>query len=501
MSVLTIPQMLVRKAEVIPERVAHDDTRRSITIGEWAAEVDRVAGGLIQNGLNHGDRVFLPVSNDHAVEMAIAVVAVMRAGGIAVPVNTRLSSREMSDYAKLIEPRFAITDLPSSLSAFSFDASWSAEDMPDAPALAPDAGAFSANDDALIMGTSGTTGAIKGVVIKHADITEKFGDGSYFDKHANSTLHALPFTGTGGMQGECLLPLTLGQTCYTQPKFDPAEFIRLVEEKKPTTLFFVPTMLQLILDQPTVADADFSSVRNILTGTAPLQQASVLKVHELWPHLKMANSYGMSEGGVGLSTTSRNSILKPGCVGTLPPHMQVRGDDGKVVGAGEVGEIYGHQATQRRYWRDEAATASGWIDGWTKTGDLGYVDQDGDLILVGRSKELIIRGGYNITPMEIENVLHQHPAVRDAAVVGVKHDVLGEDVAAAVSLCSGTNSTAESIVAYCKEHLAENKVPRTIVILDDLPKNQNAKILKRELKPILESAAESDRRDRSSAQV
>jgi acyl-CoA synthetase (AMP-forming)/AMP-acid ligase II len=172
--------------------------------------------------------------------------------------------------------------------------------------------------------------------------------------------------------------------------------------------------------------------------------------------------------------------------------MQIRDEDGKVVTQpGVVGEIYGKQPNPRRYWNDPEATAEGWVDGWTKTGDLGYVDEDGDLIIAGRSKELIIRGGYNITPLEIETVLHDHPAVKDAAVVGVPHDVLGEDIAAAVSLRSGASATTDELQAWCRERLADNKVPRTIVVLDELPLNPNAKVLKRELQPILDAAAKA----------
>jgi long-chain acyl-CoA synthetase len=154
-----------------------------------------------------------------------------------------------------------------------------------------------------------------------------------------------------------------------------------------------------------------------------------------------------------------------------------------------VGELFGLQANPRRYWRDEAASRAGWIGGWTKTGDLGFIDDNGDLILSGRSKELIIRGGYNIAPLEIETVLHDHPAVKDAAVVGIDHEVLGEDIAAAVSLRQGASATPEELIAWCRERLADNKTPRTIVILPELPFNQNAKVMKRELKPLLQAAA------------
>ena len=174
-----------------------------------------------------------------------------------------------------------------------------------------------------------------------------------------------------------------------------------------------------------------------------------------------------------------------------PPEEPERDEDGNVITApGVVGEIYGYQKHPRRYWNDPEATAASFKGGWTRTGDLGYVDEDGDLIMAGRSKELIIRGGYNITPMEIETALHLHPAVQQAAVVGVPHEVLGEDIAAAVSLRPGMTATPEDIIAFCRAQLADNKVPRTLLILDELPLNPNGKIVKKELvAPLSEAAA------------
>jgi long-chain acyl-CoA synthetase len=468
--------------------IAHDDTRRSITFAQFDAEVDEIGGGLAAAGLKPGDRVFLAISNARAVEHAIAVFAVFRAGGIACPINTRLSPREITDYAALIGPRFAITDSPEVLAGLSFAQKWYTDDMPRDISTLPDQTTFDPNADAEILGTSGTTGKIKGVVVSHPDLMIGV-TGLNMDK-SRSTLHALPLSGSGGNLGIVMLPAKGGATAYTQPKFDPKGFLELVKEKRPNLVYLVPSMLRLILDHPQVEDYDFDGVKYLMTGTAPLPHDSVERALKLWPHVRMRNSYGMSEGGIGIGTTSQEQVRKPGCVGKLPPHMQIRDEDGAVITeVGVSGEIYGFQKHPRRYWNDPEATAASFKGGWTKTGDLGYVDEDGDLIMSGRSKELIIRGGYNITPLEIETVLHQHAAVQDAAVVGIDHDVLGEDVAAAVTLRPGASVTVAEITAWCKEHLADNKVPRTVLILDELPHNPNGKVLKKDLKPVLEAAA------------
>jgi long-chain acyl-CoA synthetase len=474
--------------------IAHSDGVRDLTYAQWDADVDEVAGGLAAAGLQPGDRVFLAISNAHVLEMVIAVFATFRAGGIACPINVRLSPKEIADYAALCEPRFAICEVDALVADLSLAASWHPTEMPRHISALPDQDAMDPAADAEILGTSGTTGKIKGVVVTHADLMNGGVTGLNRDR-STGTLNALPLTGSGGNLGIVMLPARGGATAITMPKFDPKGFLDLAEAKQPMLLYLVPSMLRLILDHADVASYKLPRVKHLMTGTAPLPHDSVVRAKALWPHLRLRNSYGMSEGGIGLSTTSQEQVLKPGCVGKLPAHMELRDDHGaKITTPGVIGEIFGIQKNPRRYWRDDAASAATFSDGWTRTGDLGYIDDDGDLILAGRSKELIIRGGYNITPLEIETVLHQFPAVQQAAVVGIDHDILGEDIAAAVTLRPGTSATPELIIAYARDHLADNKVPRTLLILDDMPLNPNGKILKKDLKPMLQAAAAERKR-------
>ena len=492
MEVRRISDALKVRATHQADEIAHDDTRRQISFAEWDREADEIGGGLAAAGLVPGDRVFLPISNARAVEMAIAVFAVFRAGGIACPINTRLNPKEIADYAALCEPRFCLTDAPDLVKGLDLAGCWPIDAMPRDIAALPDQASLDAAADAEILGTSGTTGKIKGVVISHPDLMT--GVTGHNQDRSRSTLNALPLTGSGGNIGIVMLPARGGATAITQPKFDPKGFLELAKEKRPNLIYLVPSMLRLVLDHPDVGDYDLGGVKYLMTGTAPLPHDSVKRAAKLWPHLRIRNSYGMSEGGVGLGTTSREQVLKPGCVGKLPAHMQIRDEAGNIITEPDVvGEIYGWQKHPRRYWNDPEATAESFKGGWTKTGDLGFVDADGDLIMAGRSKELIIRGGYNITPLEIETALHLHPAVQQAAVVGVPHEVLGEDIAAAVSLRPGTNATADDIIAFCREHLADNKVPRTLLVMDDLPLNPNGKILKKDLAGPLAKAAEARR--------
>lgn len=300
--------------------------------------------------------------------------------GIACPISPRLNPREIADYAALCEPRFCITDAPELVAGLDLAGCWHVADMPRDIAALPDQASLDPEADAEILGTSGTTGKIKGVVVSHPDLMSNV-TGYNMDR-SRSTLNALPLTGSGGNIGIVMLPARGGATAITQQKFDPKGFLELAKLKRPNLVYLVPSMLRLVLDHPEVGNYDMDGVKYLMTGTAPLPHDSVRRAAELWPHLRIRNSYGMSEGGVGLGTTSQEQVLKPGCVGKLPAHMQIRDGDGNVVTEpGVVGEIYGWQKHPRRYWNDPEATAISFKGGWTKTGDLGFVDEDGDLIM------------------------------------------------------------------------------------------------------------------------
>jgi long-chain acyl-CoA synthetase len=488
-----LPDVLAFRAAARPDRVAHDDTSRSLTFGQWHEEAGSVAGGLVTAGLSAGDRVLLPVSNKHAVDFAVAFMGVQRAGGLAVPVSPRSSTEELAAFRDLVDARWCLTDAADKCAGLPFAGMWAVDQPPREPASAPDPDSLPAAD-ADILSTSGTTGRPKGVVFTHEDLLDRMGDPEDWSR-AGTFLHALPFTGFGGCHGMMLSTLQFGHTLVTQPSFDAAGYLRLAEQHRPQTLHLVPSMIRLIFELPDHAAADLSSVRWIITGTAPLPADSVQRLTELWPHIRVINTYGMTEGAVGISTRSRESALKPGSIGRPddPDGVQIRDDSGAVLPPGQTGEIWTRVRHPRRYWNDPEATAAAWRDGWLATGDVGYVDPDGDVILTGRSKELIIRGGYNIAPAEVEDVLHAHPDVVEAAVVGVPHDVLGEDVASAVTLRTGASVTEQDLREWCRGHLADNKVPRVVVVLDELPHNQNAKVVKRELQPMLAEAARQAR--------
>jgi acyl-CoA synthetase (AMP-forming)/AMP-acid ligase II len=484
-----LPEVLAIRAAHTPDRLAHDDTTTTLTFAEWDRRCSEVGGGLAAAGVAPGDRVLLPITNTRATAFAVSYLAVMRAGAISVPLSPRLAAAEVEHFAGLVGARWAITDVPERIAHVAFERTWQAGALPSDIGALPDQATLDPTGDADIVSTSGTTGRPKGVVFGHEELVARFGDG-LGSARSGRLLHALPFTGFGGCHGLMFSTLQFGSTLVTQPHFDARGFLDLVASREPDTLHLVPSMIRLILDLPDVAEHPMTSVRWIITGTAPVPHDSVERLLQLWPHLRVINTYGMTESSVGLSTKGA-SVRKPGCVGkpAVPGTVQIRDASGAVVPDGTPGEVWTRATSRRRYWNDPQTSRSTWQGGWLRTGDLGLIDADGDLVLTGRAKELIIRGGYNISPAEVEDVLHAHPAVSEAAVVGIPHEVLGEDVAAAVVQRPGAVAEPAELVEWCRTRLASNKVPRTVVVLDELPYNQNAKVAKHELAPLLEEAA------------
>jgi acyl-CoA synthetase (AMP-forming)/AMP-acid ligase II len=466
----------------MPNAIAHDDLSTVLTFGAWDRQADEIGGGLARAGVRDGDRVLLPISNRHATGFAITYMAVLRAGGICVPLSTRLTTSEVNHFANYVGARWAVTDRRDLVSDLGLEHVWDVEALPHEVAALPDQDGLDSEAPCDILPTSGTTSAPKGVVSTHADLMHGLGDGTGASP-VRILLQALPFTGSGGCHSFMPMPLRSGTTIVTQPAFDPGGFLALIQAKRPDALQAVPAMLRLIVDHPHAEDFDASSLRWIFTGTAPLPHDTVKRLAALWPRPRLVNLYGMSEAGAGTQTRSRSSVLKPGSVGTPenPQAIQIRDDQGRAISAGVAGEIWARAERPRKYWNDPEATAATWKDGWLRTGDIGFIDADGDLIISGRSKELIIRGGYNIAPVEIEEVLLSHPAVAEAAVLGVPHPVLGEDIAAAIVLRRSSPASIPELSAWCRERLADNKIPRTWRFMSELPKNQNGKTIKREL--------------------
>jgi acyl-CoA synthetase (AMP-forming)/AMP-acid ligase II len=257
--------------------------------------------------------------------------------------------------------------------------------------------------------------------------------------------------------------------------------LEIVTSSRPVAAFLVPAMVQLIVAHPQFKRADLSGLGVVNIGSAPIASDTLRRFGAAMPDAHVMCGYGMTEFGAvtAMPTGDRGAHL--GSAGLPLPGVEVRilGDDGDTMATGQVGQIaIGGTRAQRTYLGDAEAATATWSDGWLMSGDLGYLDTDGFLWIVGRQKEMIIRGGHNIVPGEVEAALFEHPLIAEAVVAGIPHDVLGEDVAAWVVLGNPGAVSVEELRAFLLQRLADYKVPRRITVVDALPRNAAGKVLK-----------------------
>ncbi len=487
-------------AESHPDAVAWRNLAdgSDLTFADWDTRANQLARGLVERGLGRGGRVVLAVGPDEPLPWLIAYAAIHRTGAVAVPVNTRLAPPELRAILAHAEPTAVLTggdvdvgapldsladELPSirvvARTGGSDAPGWSGLLHADGSALpsVPEAG--TATD---IMYTSGTTGTPKAVVVRRSLCQATQPPPRWLGL---GFLTCSPFSTTSG----ALLidgPMSGGLAGWYLPRFDAGRWLSVIEEQRPVAAFLVPAMAQLIVAHPRFGEADLSSLAALTLGGAPVARATLQRLGSGLPGTEVLVGYGMTEFGAVTRSPARDGGRHLGSVGRPLPGVEVRIVDGRgaSVGTGVEGEVTVRGAEpQREYFKEPTATDQTWRAGWLYSGDLGYLDAEGFLWITGRSKALIIRGGNNIVPQEIEEVLYAHPAVVEAAVAGVPHRVLGEDVVAWVVLRQDSYLPPEDLRAYLLERLADYKVPRSLTFVDALPRNAAGKVVTRELPP------------------
>ena len=512
--ILTVQDLLKRSFEMFPDKVALVDRGNGdeeTTYRELEEKSNQFANGLIALGLKKGERVALFGFN--STPWAITRYGVAKAGCVNVPINYRLVGREFEYIlsnagakAMFIDEQFipVLNDLkvvqdgklklivrgqnvhPGMVSFENF--------IEGESKTAPDVDVWE-RDEEMYLYTSGTTGRPKGAVLCHFNTRNvAMGVMMAFDYRPNYVYTSdYPFFSSGGAQFSVLGSVAAGQTMIINPFFDAAGTLKTIEEKKVNIYFCVPSMLIFIMNLPNVKDYDLSSLKELLCGGGPLPFSVLKKAKEAYPWAQMCNIYGMTEGGPGGTFLADPYIFqKEGSVGwgkaILGHEMIVADSQQNPVKPGEIGECLLRGATvMKEYHGDPEATRQSLRNGWFHTGDLGRVDEEGYIWLMDRSKDMIVRGGYNVYPAEIETVLFGHPGVREAAVIGIPHKALGEDIKAFIVVKEEEAVTADEIKEYCRKNLADFKVPRQVEFIKELPRNTAGKVLKYQLREMEKS--------------
>ena len=476
------------------------------TTGELFERGRRLASGLTELGVKPGERVLVTMAN--SPDVGVVYQALWRAGAVVTPASFLLSGEELRHVLSDSEARAVITtpefadkareaaaDLPGLdhlISTGEVDGFLAMQDLEGAE---PGPIVPRGDDDlAALMYTGGTTGQAKGVMITHAglDYTGRAGQAAAHVPGVNRAILSLPLSHSYG--------LLVTITAMHSPErgivvllrwFDPETFLGMIVEHRLQQSAVVPTMIQILLSQP-LESYDLSSLRYLTSGGAPLAPDVADQFTRRVPSVSIRQGYGLTETAALISTNPVGRE-KPGSVGLPVPGTEVRilGDDSRELPAGEVGEICCRSpAVMPGYWNAPDATAEALREGWLHTGDLGYVDEDGYLFIVDRKKDLIIRGGFNVYPRDVEDMLLEHPAIEAAGVVGRPDERHGEEVVAFASLRPGAEADPDELVRWARERIGGYKYPREIHIVDAVPLTAVGKVDRKALRARVAGLAE-----------
>jgi acyl-CoA synthetase (AMP-forming)/AMP-acid ligase II len=515
MGAMNLGYMLSRSADANPHHPAIIYGTRVLTYQELNERVNRIASAFLDLGLKPGDRV--AIFSPNRPEILETLFATWKAGLVAVPMNFRLHRDEVRYILNHSESRLLVyagvyqkdidhiaPELTATRTMVCLDGPAGARQQnalavhdyeelvihgDDVERVAPVDG----DDLAWIFYTSGTTGRPKGAMLTHrilllaamnacADV--------YPFSHRDIALHVAPLTHGSGLYALPLIAKGSTNVILDVSRFDPEAVFALIEKHRVTVLpFMAPTMVKRLVESDARAKHDLRSLRCIVYGGAPMY------VEDLVAGLKafgpiFVQVYGQGEcpmtiTGLACDEHDLNRPERLASAGTARMGVEVRIQDaeGNVLPRGEIGEIaVRSDLVMKGYWRDPEATAETVVNGWLKTGDVGYLDEHGYLYILDRTKDMIISGGNNIYPREVEEVLLRHPAVQEVCVFGVPDPEWGEAVKAVVVLKPGHTATEEELVAFCRNHLASYKKPRSVDFVEELPKNAYGKVLKRELR-------------------
>ncbi|WP_432358975.1 long-chain-fatty-acid--CoA ligase [Sporosarcina sp. UB5] len=490
---LNLNELLTSSSTKFPNRKAVIVGDESITYKVLQNQVNQFSDMLVAKGIKKGDKVALVLGN--CSEFVIAYFGVLRTGAVVVPINPIYTDSEVyyileNSQATMVithqslEERFSALNVKlRNLTSILYTENFESLLQETYPSHAP--AAVNEQDLAVILYTSGTTGKPKGAMLTHRNMVS--------NAHSISELTAtteedimvtvLPIFHVFCMTVCMNVPLSAGAAMLIIPKFAPKEILDAVETEKATLFAGVPTMYSYLLQLPRESAYKFATIRLCLSGGASLP-VEVLQNFEEKFNVKICEGFGLSETAPVTAFNPVDGVRKSGSVGVDIPGVtnKVVNPEGQEVPRGEVGElIVKGPNVMMGYLGMPEETAAALKDGWFYTGDLAKMDEEGYVFIIDRMKDMILSGGYNVYPREVEEVLYEHPEIVEAAVIGVPHTEFGESVKAFV-VSSSPALTAESVIEHCQIKLAKYKVPREVEFLQELPKNTTGKILRRSLR-------------------
>lgn len=508
-------EFLTIASSIVPERTAILFDDEAVTFASLQERSNRLANALADRGVGRGDRV--AVMQVNCPQVIEAYFAAAQLDGIYVPINFRAKTEELERMLAIAEPsvlligerylplvpalgdaalppeRVVVLDGEATGGRLSYrglvaDASADELHFPEAED----------SDTTVIMFTAGTTGVPKGVMLTHESFS------SYLlaavtpaDPEVEETnLLTVPLYHIAGLQA-ALAAVYGGRTLVVMRQFEPLEWMDLVQRHRANRAMLVPTMLKQLMEHPRFHELDLSSLEVITYGAAPMPLEVVRQAIREFPGARFINAFGQTETASTITMLPPDDHVLEGSHEAIEKKLrrltsigkplddvevQIVDEAGLPVAVGEVGEIVARGSRMMAgYWREEAATRDAIRSGWIYTGDLGYQDEDSYIYLAGRAKDFIKRGGEMVSPEEVEQVLRSHPRVADAAVIGVPDQEWGEEVRAVV-VPRSEGVSEDELVQYCQQRLAGFKRPRSVVFIDELPRNVMGKVLKRELR-------------------
>jgi acyl-CoA synthetase (AMP-forming)/AMP-acid ligase II len=496
-----ITQLVHRLRQQRPDDVLTVCAGRTRTVTESVDRIARLAGALTELGLTTGGRVAVLAHNSDRFHECL--LAVPWAGGVVVPLNTRWSAEEIafaladSETAVLfVDDAFAplapalraklpkLTAVVHCGDEITPDGLVSHEELVRAATPAPDV--RRGGDDVFgIFYTGGTTGPAKGVMLSHRNVlTSALGaQAAGFLSGPGILLHTAPMFHLADL-ASWLSGLMAGSTHVMVPRFDVHGTLAAIDAHGVTDVLLVPTMIQMLVDATSRIAFRLSTLRRVVYGAAPMPAALLRRARKAFPHTEFVQAYGMTEAGP-LITLSVPSDEPDHTTGRAAPHCELRVVDelGADVPYGQVGEVVVRGSNvMLGYWRREEETAAALRDGWLRTGDAATLDDRGNLTIVDRIKDMILSGGENVYPAEVERVLVEHPAVAAVAVVGVPDDLLGERVHAVVVARPGQTPSGAELREFCRRRIGGYKIPRSVEFVAELPTSGAGKVLKRTLR-------------------